>query len=111
MAVCCQNQTLGALSSRSALSVLVRALFKTFGLFLNTPFMPYYFYSFKMPQAKVECRFCSYIVTSKLSVIFNLLANKGHYLMLATNFSCFLDFGLHVLSSVRGFYFQCDGFA
>ena len=37
MAVCCQNLTLGALSSRSALSVLFGALFKTFGLFLNTP--------------------------------------------------------------------------
>jgi len=39
MAVCCQNVTLGALSSRSALSVLVGALFKKFGLFLNTPRM------------------------------------------------------------------------
>jgi hypothetical protein len=36
MAVFCQNLTLGALSSRSALSVLVDALFKKFGLFLNT---------------------------------------------------------------------------
>jgi hypothetical protein len=36
MAVCCQNLTLGVLSSRSALSVLVGALFKKFGLFLNT---------------------------------------------------------------------------
>jgi hypothetical protein len=35
MAVCCQNLTLGALSSRSTLSVLVGALFKKFGLFLN----------------------------------------------------------------------------
>jgi hypothetical protein len=37
MAVCCQNLTLGALSSRNVLSVLVGALFKKFGLFLNTP--------------------------------------------------------------------------
>jgi hypothetical protein len=37
MAVCCQNLTLGALSSRSALSGLVGALFKKFGLFLNKP--------------------------------------------------------------------------
>jgi hypothetical protein len=37
MAVCFQNLTLGALSSRSALSVLVGVLFKKFGLFLNTP--------------------------------------------------------------------------
>jgi len=37
MAVCCQNLTLGALSSRSALPVLVGALFKKFGLFLNMP--------------------------------------------------------------------------
>jgi hypothetical protein len=36
MAVCCQNLTLGALSSRSALSMMVGALFKKFGLFLNT---------------------------------------------------------------------------
>jgi hypothetical protein len=36
MAVCCQNLTLVALSSRGALSVLVGALFKKFGLFLNT---------------------------------------------------------------------------
>jgi hypothetical protein len=37
MAVCCQNLTLRALNSRSAVSVLVGALFKKFGLFLNTP--------------------------------------------------------------------------
>jgi len=37
MTVCCQNLTLGALSSRRALSVLVGALFKKFRLFLNTP--------------------------------------------------------------------------
>jgi hypothetical protein len=37
MAVCCQTLTLGALSNRSALSVLVGALLKKFGLFLNTP--------------------------------------------------------------------------
>jgi hypothetical protein len=37
MAVCCQNLTLGALSSRSVLSMLGGALFlKKFGLFLNT---------------------------------------------------------------------------
>jgi hypothetical protein len=36
MAVCCQNLPLGALSSRSAPSELVGALFKKFGLFLNT---------------------------------------------------------------------------
>jgi 5-formaminoimidazole-4-carboxamide-1-beta-D-ribofuranosyl 5'-monophosphate synthetase len=37
MAVCFQNLTLGALSSHSALSVLVGALFKKYGLFLNNP--------------------------------------------------------------------------
>jgi hypothetical protein len=37
MAVCCQNLTLGVLSSHSALSVLVGTLFKKFGLFLNMP--------------------------------------------------------------------------
>ena len=36
MAVCCLNLMLGALSSRSMLSVLVGMLFKKFGLFLNT---------------------------------------------------------------------------
>ena len=36
MAVCCQNLTLGALSSHSVLSMLVGTLFKKFGLFLNT---------------------------------------------------------------------------
>jgi hypothetical protein len=35
MPVCFQNLTLRALSSRSALSMLVGALFKMFGLFLN----------------------------------------------------------------------------
>jgi hypothetical protein len=39
IAVCCQNLTLGVLSSRSALSMLVGALFKKFGLFFNTPRM------------------------------------------------------------------------
>jgi hypothetical protein len=39
MAICCQNLPLGALSSRNAPSVLVGALFKKFGLFLNTPRM------------------------------------------------------------------------
>jgi hypothetical protein len=39
MAVCCQNLTLSALSSRSVLSVLVGMLFKKFGLFLNMPRM------------------------------------------------------------------------
>jgi hypothetical protein len=34
---CCQNLTLGALSSRSALFVLVGELFKKFGLVFNTP--------------------------------------------------------------------------
>jgi hypothetical protein len=35
MAVCCQNLLLGALSSHSAPSVLVGALFKKFGLFFE----------------------------------------------------------------------------
>jgi hypothetical protein len=39
MAVCCQNLTLGVLSSCSALSLLVGVLFKKFGLFLNTPYI------------------------------------------------------------------------
>jgi hypothetical protein len=40
MAVCCQNLTLDALSSRSALSLLFGALFKKFGLFLNRGIYP-----------------------------------------------------------------------
>jgi len=39
MAVCRQNLMLGALSSCNALSMLVDALFKKFGLFLNMPHM------------------------------------------------------------------------
>jgi len=39
IAVCCQNLTLGALSSRSARSMLFGALFKRFSLFLNKPCM------------------------------------------------------------------------
>jgi len=35
MAVCCQDLTLGAVSSRSALSMLVGTLFKKFGLFFE----------------------------------------------------------------------------
>jgi hypothetical protein len=42
MAVCFQNLTLGARSSHSALSVLVGALFKKFGLFLNTLRIQYF---------------------------------------------------------------------
>ena len=37
MAVCCQNLKLGALNSRSVLSMLVGALFQKISLFLNTP--------------------------------------------------------------------------
>jgi hypothetical protein len=36
MAVCCQNLTLGVLSSHSVLSMLVDVLFKKFSLLLNT---------------------------------------------------------------------------
>jgi len=36
VAICCQNLPLGALSSHSAPFLLVGALFKKFGLFLNT---------------------------------------------------------------------------
>jgi hypothetical protein len=42
MAVCRQNLPLGALNSRSAPSMLVGALFKKFGLFLNTPRILYF---------------------------------------------------------------------
>jgi hypothetical protein len=36
MAVCCENLTLGVLSSRSSLSMLVGVLFKKFCLFFGT---------------------------------------------------------------------------
>jgi hypothetical protein len=44
MAVCCQNLTLGALSSRSPLSMPVGVFFKKFGLFLNPPYIYIYIY-------------------------------------------------------------------
>jgi len=37
MAVCCENLTLGVLSRCSSLSLLVGALFKKYGLFLDMP--------------------------------------------------------------------------
>jgi hypothetical protein len=40
MAVCCQNLTLGVLSSRSALSLLVGALFKKLSLFEHASYIP-----------------------------------------------------------------------
>jgi hypothetical protein len=52
IAVCCQNLTLGALSSHSVLSVLVGALFKKFGLFLNTPRM----YEFRIKKQRLFFR-------------------------------------------------------
>jgi hypothetical protein len=51
MVVCCQNLMLSGLSGRSALSVLVGALFKKFSLFLNTPRT-----SFKEGKRKKEGR-------------------------------------------------------
>ena len=57
MAVCCQNLTLGALSSRSALSVLVGALFKKFGLFLNTPRIYYYIHTYSKYCYVFQCIF------------------------------------------------------
>ena len=41
MAVCCQNLTLGALGSRSALSMVVGAPFKKFGLFQHASYIFY----------------------------------------------------------------------
>jgi hypothetical protein len=58
-AVCCQNLTLCALSSRSALSLLVGAIFKKFILFLNTSFtfkqQPLRFFIQEMFLAMDEC--------------------------------------------------------
>jgi hypothetical protein len=55
MAVCCQNLPLGALSNRNALSLLVGALFKKFGLFLNTP---YHIYKWQV----LDCAFSERII-------------------------------------------------
>jgi hypothetical protein len=53
MVVCCQNLTIGALSSRSALSVLAGALFKKFRLFSNT-------LCIFLAQIKIESRWCNF---------------------------------------------------
>ena len=80
MAVCSQNLTLGALISRSALSVLVGALFKKFGLFLNTPrtlkrqtaFASFIFlFALDLPNFKIE----STHFKEKLSLFGRLLDN------------------------------------
>ena len=55
MAVCCQNLPLGALSSSSALSMLVGALFKKFGLFLNTGVYTY-LYKYLLSRGKIGLR-------------------------------------------------------
>jgi hypothetical protein len=47
MAVCCQNLLLDVLSSHSAPSVLVGALFEKFGLLLNTPRISIFFKDIK----------------------------------------------------------------
>jgi hypothetical protein len=54
--VCSQNLTLGALSSRSALSLLVGALFKKFGLFLNTPCTWYIIFTYKQLFIRADGR-------------------------------------------------------
>jgi len=48
IAICSQTMTLGALSSRSALSMLVGALFKKFGLFLNNHLIYLFIYLFML---------------------------------------------------------------
>jgi hypothetical protein len=53
MAVCCQNLTLGALSSCSALSKLVGALFKKFGLFFEQA--SYFATRSELPPYTVKC--------------------------------------------------------
>jgi hypothetical protein len=67
MAVCCQNLTLGVLSSRSALSVLVGALFKKFSLFLNTPPTKH--------ELHVQVRYC---------LVFHVICQYCHYITHAT---------------------------
>jgi hypothetical protein len=62
MAVCCQNLTLDVLSSHSALSVLVGALFKKFGFFEHTLCI-----SFTPPNFFLSCPTgCYYRITKHL---------------------------------------------
>jgi hypothetical protein len=68
MAVGCQTLTLGAFSSRSALSMLVGALFKKFGLFFNTP--------------RMSCKI--------LELFFQCLKYENKYQLLLTVFSMIL---------------------
>jgi hypothetical protein len=55
MAICCQNLTLGALSTCSALSVLVGVLFKKFGLFLNMPHTSTTFINVAKLAMSIDC--------------------------------------------------------
>jgi len=61
MAVCCQNLTLGAPNSCNAYSLLVGALFKKFGLFLNKPLI-----SLLWARCKVSLTVCRQFKTTRL---------------------------------------------
>ena len=74
MAVYRQNLTLGAPSSRSALSVLVGALFKKFGLFLNTPRITITMYD--LLTAEPAGSECSNTVPNTNTIHSNLLLRK-----------------------------------
>jgi len=62
MADYCEDLTLGALSSRSALSLLVGALFKKFSLFLNTPCIYLYLYwAFRISTQIFQSHICAIV--------------------------------------------------
>ena len=75
MAVCCQNLTLGALSSRSTLSVLIGALYKKFGLFLNKSRSLYSrcLYSY-LSSMQCSCAKLSPVACSALQYFFHIFS-------------------------------------
>jgi hypothetical protein len=88
MAVCCQNLTLGALSSRSALSMAIGALFKKFGFFFNNP------------RVSSRIYFCCVFVLSKCFVVIlhvgaktcrNTLPSRTHPVKSQTGNACVQD--------------------
>ena len=79
MTVCCQNLTLGALSSRSALTVLVGALFKKFGLFLNTPRIKFIQQLCIQPEDGLQSRNMSLLiikVVPRLVILYSFIKRK-----------------------------------
>jgi hypothetical protein len=68
MAICYQNLPLGAISSRSAHSVLVGALFKTFGFFFNRSISINAFWLFR--SMKLHIKISDYSVSSQIQLAY-----------------------------------------